>query len=447
MKILTWLYESGPSFLLALGVLVFVHELGHFLAARRVGIRVLTFSLGFGKKLVSFKRGETEYCISVLPLGGYVKMAGETGEEPRTGAPDEFLSKTKWQRFQVLIMGPVMNLLLAVVLLAVVLTQLSEEPVFLTEAPVVGVVAANSPAEQAGLLAGDRLVQVGGTDTRDWRDVALQIGTKAPGNQVEIVYERDGERRSTRVQTQQEEGIEGSTIGIKPDTYPLIKSTVEGGVADKAGVKAEDVVLAIDGERMVYATDLRRVVSKNPDVQIEMTVRRAGVEQRIQLTPKREGEEGRIGVIPTDAMRPVDLSPLQALRQSVKENYEASGLIFSMIGGFFTGENSVSQRQGPIASAKMSGEAARFGWLPFLQFMAILSLNLGLLNLLPIPILDGGHILIMFLEGVARRDFSVQMKERMLMAGFVLLMMLMVTVFYNDLSGIGVFRTILNWGQ
>ena len=441
------LYQTVAIFLGVLGVLVFVHELGHFLAARRVGIRVLTFSLGFGKKLVSFKRGDTEYCISVLPLGGYVKMAGEAGEEPRTGAPDEFLSKTKWQRFQVLIMGPIMNLMLAVVLTAVVLTQVSQEAVFLTEAPVVGVVTANSPAEQAGLLPGDRLVQVGGSDIKDWRDVALQIGTKAPGNRVEIVYERNGERRSTRVQTQKEEGVEGSTIGVKPDTYPLIKSTVAGGVAEKAGVKADDVVLAIDGQRMVYASDLRAVVSKKPDVEIELTIRRDGAEQHIRLTPIREGDEGRIGVYPTEMMRPVDLNPLEAVGQSVKENYEASGLIFSMIGGLFTGENSLRQLQGPVAIAQMSGEAAKFGWLSIFQFMAMLSLNLGLLNLLPIPILDGGHILIMLLEGVARRDFSMQMKERMLMAGFVLLMMLMVTVFYNDLSGIGIFRNILNWRQ
>jgi len=281
-----WLLETTGYFLVVLGVLVFVHELGHFLAARRVGIRVLTFSLGFGKKLASFKRGDTEYCISVLPLGGYVKMAGETGEEPRTGAPDEFLSKTKWQRFQVLIMGPVMNLMLAVVLTAVVLTQVSQEAVFLTEAPVVGVVTANSPAEQAGLLAGDRVVQVAGSDIKDWRDLAMQIGTKAPGNQVEIVYERDGERRATRVETQKEEGIEGSTIGVKPDTYPLIDRTEPGGPAEKAGLQKGDVIIEIAGQTIAniydytYALDVLKI-----DQPSKVVYMRNGERRETTLTP------------------------------------------------------------------------------------------------------------------------------------------------------------------
>jgi len=168
-----------------LGVLVFVHELGHFLAARRVGIRVLTFSLGFGPKLLKFKRGDTEYCISALPLGGYVKMAGEASDEPRTGAPDEFLSKTKWQRFQVLIMGPVMNLLLAVFVLAAVLTQGSEVPLYLDGPPVVGVVTPDSPAAKAGILPGDRIVSVGDNPTETWDELEMRVGTK-PDKDFEV---------------------------------------------------------------------------------------------------------------------------------------------------------------------------------------------------------------------------------------------------------------------
>jgi regulator of sigma E protease len=164
------------AFLFVLGVLIFVHELGHFLAARRVGVRVLTFSLGFGPKILKVKRGDTEYCISAVPLGGYVKMAGESPEDARSGAPDEFMSKTKWERFQILIMGPVMNIALAVVVLAVVLAQGAEVPAYEDKSPLIGAVEKGSVAERAGLLRGDRLLTVAGDEVPTWRDVVMGVG-------------------------------------------------------------------------------------------------------------------------------------------------------------------------------------------------------------------------------------------------------------------------------
>ena len=166
------------AFLFVLGVLVFIHELGHFLAARRLGVRVLTFSLGFGPKLLKMKRGDTEYCISAIPLGGYVKMAGESPDDPRTGNPDEFLSKTKWERFQILIMGPVMNLLLAVVVTAIVLAQGADVPAYQDDPPVVGAVAPGSPAEKVGIQRGDRILTVAGEDVPSWDKLFLAIGTR-----------------------------------------------------------------------------------------------------------------------------------------------------------------------------------------------------------------------------------------------------------------------------
>src|SRR5258707_910917 len=183
------------AFLFVLGVLVFVHELGHFLAARRIGVRVITFSLGFGPKLLSTKRGDTEYAISLIPLGGYVKMAGESVEDVRSGAPDEFLSKTKWQRFQVLIMGPVMNLLLAVIVMAVVLAQGATVPAYHDEPPVLGAVKAGSPAEKAGLLRGDRILTVAGNNVPTWDKFDIEIGTR-PSRDVVLTFERDGNAQS-----------------------------------------------------------------------------------------------------------------------------------------------------------------------------------------------------------------------------------------------------------
>src|SRR5581483_5286661 len=166
------------AFLFVLGVLIFVHELGHFLMARKIGVRVLKFSLGFGPRLFGFTRGDTEYCVSAIPLGGYVKMAGENPDDPRTGRPDEFLSKSKWQRFLVLVMGPTMNLVLAVVVMAVVLMRGAEIPSFQSRPPVVGEVVPDSPAAKAGLRSGDRLLSVAGHDVTTWEQFLIAVGTR-----------------------------------------------------------------------------------------------------------------------------------------------------------------------------------------------------------------------------------------------------------------------------
>jgi regulator of sigma E protease len=431
------------SFAFELGVLVFVHELGHFLAAKRVGIHVLTFSLGFGPKLVKVQRGDTEYCISILPLGGYVKMAGDAEDSPRTGAPDEFLSKTKWQRFQVLIMGPVMNVLLAIVILTVVFTQANEIAKYSREVPKVGVVAAHSKAEQAGFEPGDVIVAINGQDTKSWQDYAYKM-LKLANTDVDVTFERDGKARTVQVRPEMQ-GADGfPDIGVQPDVYPYVQGTVPGEPAEKAGVLAGDVVQAVDGVRMVFPEDLRDAIAKKPGTQIDLTILRNGATEHIRVTPvERDG--GKIGIRPAIPTVVEKLNVIDAFTTSLKVNYQQSGLIFSTLKGLFTGRNSIKQLQGPIRIAQMSGEAIQVGYIWLFQFMAMLSLNLGLLNLLPVPILDGGHILIMAIEGIARRDFSMQVKERMLMAGFVVLMMLMVTVFYNDLAGLGAVQHLMKW--
>src|SRR5687767_8167513 len=195
------------AFLFVLGVLVFVHELGHFLAARRLGVRVLTFSLGFGPKLLKIRRGDTEYCVSAIPLGGYVKMAGENPDDPRTGQPDEFLSRTKWERFQILIMGPVMNIALAIVVMAVVLAQGAEVPVYQDQPPVVGAVTAGSPAEGAGIRPGDRILSVAGEGVDTWEDLFIAVGTRA-NRDISIAFLRDGQTRSVTVRPESDNRFE-----------------------------------------------------------------------------------------------------------------------------------------------------------------------------------------------------------------------------------------------
>jgi regulator of sigma E protease len=432
------------AFLFVLGVLVFVHELGHFLAARRLGVRVLTFSLGFGPKLLKVRRGDTEYCVSAIPLGGYVKMAGENPDDPRTGRPDEFLSKTKWERFQILIMGPAMNIILAVVVMAIVLAQGAEVPIYQDQPPVVGAVTPGSPAERAGIQRGDRILTVAGDDVDTWDDLFIAVGTR-PDRDVALTLVRDGQTRSVTVRTVSETRFEIGNIGVLPDINPIVASVIGGTPAERAGLKAGDVVLAVNGERMVTRTQFIEAISRNPEREIEMTVERGEQELRVKATPYREGDRGLLGLYVAEPTRSFTPGPLEAIKLSVERNIEFGGLIFKTLGGLFVGETSPRQLMGPVAIAQLSGESAQAGWVALFTLMASISLNLGLLNLLPIPVLDGGHILIMALEGVARRDFSMAVKEKMLLAGFVLLMMLMVTVIYNDLTRISWIERLMPW--
>jgi len=429
------------AFVFLLGVLIFVHELGHYMMAKRIGIRVLTFSLGFGPKIVGFRRGDTEYCISAVPLGGYVKMAGETSEEPLSGRPDEFMSRTKWERFQVLIMGPVMNIALAIVLTAVVLTFGAEVPTFEDQSAVVGAVLAGSPAAQSGIRPGDLITQVGGRGVATWGDVYVRVGAQ-PNRELPITVVRDGRQLTLGVKTTTEGKYDVGDIGVLPNVHPHLAAVTPDSPAAQAGLKPGDLVAAVNGETMVFQRQLVAAISKYPNKPITLTILRGRERLDLQATP---GPNGKIGVLTGDALKTINPGPLGAIKMSLQKNYEFAGLIYQTLGGLLTRETSPRQLMGPVAIAQLSGQYAELGWLPYFLLMASISLNLGLLNLLPIPVLDGGHIFIMLLEGVARRDFSTKVKEKMLLAGFVVLMMLMVTVIYNDLTRISWIERLMFW--
>ena len=414
------------------------------MAARRVGVRVLKFSLGFGPRIVGFKRGDTEYVISAIPLGGYVKMAGENPDDPRTGKPDEFLSKSKWQRFQILIMGPVMNLFLAVAVTAVVLMNGAEVPAFQSKPPVVGHVSPGTPAEKGGIRAGDRIVSVAGRDVPTWEQFFIAVGMRA-SQETPIVFDRDGQQMSIVVTPTPQTSYDVGVIGVEPFSQPHVGSILAGSPAEKAGLKSGDIVLKVDATTITVPGQLVEIISKKANTPVTLTISRNGAEQVVRVTPELNGDRGRIGINIVEDVDRIKLGPIDAVKMSVERNYEQALLILRTVGQLITRETSTRQLMGPLAIAQLSGESAQLGWLPLFGLMATISLNLGLLNLLPIPVLDGGHIFIMMLEGLARRDFSVKVKEKMFLAGFAVLLMLMVTVIYNDLTRIQMLQRFMPW--
>ena len=433
------------SFLFVLGVLIFVHELGHFLMARRIGVRVLTFSLGFGPKLLSFKRGDTEYCVSAIPLGGYVKMAGESPDDPRTGAPDEFLSKSKWQRFQVLVMGPIMNLALALIVMAVVLYQGAPVPLFESQPVLVDSVVADSAAQAAGIQPGDLIVAVGDTDVEDWEDFAMAIAPKA-NRELRLRLVRAGQAIELKVTPKAQGKYEIGDVGVLPPFRPEIAAVTPNEAAHSAGLQAGDVVVGAAGEPNPRYDRLVEMIRAHDDRPLTLDIKRSGGVQQIVVTPRKKGEFARIGAqFSAWERRVVEPGPLEAIAMSAKQNWDWTKMIGTTLGGLFTADTSVKQLMGPVGIAELSGSAASAGWIPLFTLMAMISLNLGLLNLMPVPVLDGGHIAILALEGLSRRDFSMKVKEKMLLVGFVLLVTLMVTVIYNDLTRVAWVEKLMPW--
>ena len=423
------------SFLLVLGVLIFVHELGHFLVARWYGVRVLTFSLGFGPKILKVTRGGTEYCISAVPLGGYVKMAGETTADERQGAPDEFLSKSKWIRFQVYLAGPAMNILLAIVVLTAVLSAGADVAKYPSAPPVIGSVAAGGAAEKAGIVPGDLIVSVNGRNVKTWDEFEMAVLPKA-GRELTLAVDRNGTSRTVNVTPAAETKYELGRLGVGPVLRPQVLQAVPGRPAANAGIQHGDVLLSVGGQ----TTNLTReniigIIRKAGETPIPFKIERNGETIDVAVTPEGPVGKSTIGLdFSTGEFRRVDLSVPQAFRMSLKQNWENSQAITRGLKELITRETPVKSLMGPIAIADLSGAAAKLGWRSLFDLMAMISLNLALLNLMPVPVLDGGQIAILILEGVARRDMSARAKERIAMVGAVLILALMSIVIFNDIA-------------
>jgi regulator of sigma E protease len=424
------IYIASVAFVL--GVLVFVHEFGHYAVAKLCGVRVETFSLGFGKRLWGFRRGETDYRISILPLGGYVKMAGENPMEARTGDPGEFSSHPRWQRFLIAIAGPVMNILLAVVVLTVTYMFHHEFPAVFKSPVDVIFVNPGSPAEKAGIRPGDRIVKVENIPNPTWDQVLLRMAIN-PNQPVPVVLAREGHEVAVTVVPDVYGVNKMGDAGLEP---PVVAGTVEAGLpAEKAGIRVGDVLLAVDGKPIRSLRDLSEALDKTQSNPVQLTVLQQGQERKLSVTPQlldtpgAPGKKYRIGI----GQMEVEQLPFPvAAREATAELKSNSLLVFELLGKLLEHKNSIQQVSSPVGIAVATGEAAMRGPWDLMTVMALISLQLALFNLLPIPILDGGLMLMLLIEGVIRRDIKQEIKERVYQAAFVVLMLFAAVVIFND---------------
>ncbi|HEY6305425.1 MAG TPA: RIP metalloprotease RseP [Candidatus Angelobacter sp.] len=422
------IYVAAVAFVL--GVLVFVHEFGHYAVAKLCGVRVEVFSLGFGKRLWGFRRGDTDYRISLLPLGGYVKMAGENPLESRTGDPGEFTSHPRWQRFLIAIAGPSMNVILALVVLTGLYMFRHGYDLF-TRAPVDVVwVTPDSPAAKAGLQKGDRIIKAQDVLHPTWAQFQTTefINTNQP---MELTVQRR-DRTLDMTVVPEPKGPDGAgEIGL---IHPEVVSTVEPGQpAALAGVKEWDVLVSVDGSAVKSVQDLLAVLQKSPGKPVKLALLRDGKDVELSVTPKiLPGFSDNLYRIGLSAVRLEQLPFRAALATAFTDCKDNSMLIFKLVGKLFRRPAAIQQLSGPIGIMKVSGEAAKIGFPTLLYVMAMISLNLAVVNLLPIPILDGGLMLMLLIEGVMRRDIKLEIKERVYQAAFVFLLLFFAVVIFND---------------
>jgi regulator of sigma E protease len=414
-------------FLIVIGILVFVHEFGHFVMAKRSGVRVEKFSLGMGPKLVGYKKGDTEYVISALPLGGYVKMAGENPDEEPTGSPDEFQSKTVWQRAKIAATGPLTNILLAFIVMPFVfmIGTYSEGPAK------VGYVEQGSPAEQAGFMAGDVIEEINGRRINDWVK-ALSLIAVNPDTDVTVTVDRQGEKKTFTLRPTTATELKIGTSGLVPDIPAEIGRLRPGLPAEKAGFQIHDKIISVDGKTIYHWNQFSTLVKESKGKELTLTVERNGVRMEKSVTPIEDGGRFVIGVEPTINLVFKKYGFFQSIRLGFDKTLEAIDLTVITLRKLLTFNLSIKTLGGPVMIAQMSGQAAAAGLSTFLSLLAMISISLGILNLLPIPILDGGLILFLVIEAIRKKPLSRRTIEIAQSIGAAVLITLIAVVSYND---------------
>jgi regulator of sigma E protease len=441
------------AFVVAIVVLVLFHELGHYAVARYFDVKVLRFSIGFGKVLYTrrFGNGETEWALSAIPLGGYVKMLDEhEGEVPQHELPRAFTRKPVLQRMAIVVAGPIANLLLAIVLYFFLF--LHGVPGI---KPVLGEVAPGTPAAQAGLQAQQSIVSINGQPTPSWQEIRwtlLDVVLQKTSARLELrTVEGESISRVMEMDTLTPADLDGDfleKLGLKPyqpPVYPVIGKLVDGGAAQLAGMQVNDRILRVDGQAVLLWEDWVQVVRDHPGLPMEVDFERAGVAMKLKLTPEVFDEGGKsIGRIGAAAfidraafeamITEVSYPPLEAMPEAVRKTWETAIFSLKMMGKMLVGEVSLKNLSGPITIADYAGQSAHIGLGAYIGFIALISISLGVLNLLPIPLLDGGHLLYYAVELVKGSPVSDGMWEAGQRIGIALLVTMMFFALYNDIN-------------
>ena len=452
--------------LIVLGIMVLVHEFGHFAVAKLCGIRVEVFSIGFGKRLLGFRRGDTEYQLSIIPLGGYVKMSGEmgfAGNELSTGSvaptdPGDFNAHPRWQRILVALAGPVANFLLALGLMTGVSMLHNEVQEFLDGPAITDYIQTKTPAAKAGIQSGDRIVHYDTVENPTWDDVAnrsiLNLNQTIP-----FSFVHDGRRIDSKLFIQSKgdpDDFSLDQIGMIPkmqDTPVQVSSLEASMPAARAGLQPDDKILSIDGLQLHSVPALLGYLQDQAGKPANLSVQRTaanGTSQTfpLQVTPEladtAEGKGYRLGFSYIPPPVRVERLPLgKAVAASWKFNKKNSLLIVEVLKRLFTRQVSVKSLQSPIGIGQDIHQAAQMpGWMPLIQLISAISLNLGIFNLMPIPILDGGMILFLLIETIMRRDVNQQIKERIYQVAFVCILAFFAVVIFNDLTRLNIFTKL-----
>jgi regulator of sigma E protease len=426
--------QTALSFLFALGVIIVVHEAGHLLVAKAFGVRVLTFSVGFGRRIWGIQRGETEYRVSLVPLGGYVRLSGENPEEA-TSDPRDFLSKPRWQRILVYLAGPAMNVVLALLIFAGLFMVGIQIPFLPDVPPVVGVVEPGSSAATQGVQAGDRILTVNGRAVENWQNVLMGLISSRPGTEVRLTLERGGQRLEKVVVPADIKDQGRDSAGIYPLLRPQIIKVAPGSPAEQAGFRPGDEIRSVNGVPVADRDDFVAHVQKQAGQKVAVGIVRDGRPLSLDVVPRNDNGTGKVGLEIGVYQK---YGPIRAFEMSARYNVLIVQETLSILGKVFTREVSAkSAFAGPIEIAKQSGDAARRGFKDLIYLMGFLSISIAFMNLLPIPILDGGQIFILLIEEVIRRDLSLQVKEVVSQVGFFMILALMAMVIYFDLGKSG----------
>ncbi|MDP2681278.1 MAG: RIP metalloprotease RseP [Deltaproteobacteria bacterium] len=438
------------SFLVVLGILVFIHELGHFIMAKLSGVGVLKFSLGFGPKIIGIKRGETEYLISALPLGGYVKMVGESTDEEVSQEDNEksFANKPLSKKAAIVVAGPIMNLVLAFALLPLIYLIGIQIPAYLDKEPIIGYVVKGEIADKAGLKKGDIILSIDDESIKNWEELNTAIISN-PNRSLKLKIKRDGALKEILFTPEASSRTGGGIAGFLPPVIPAVGGLNKGLPAEKAGLKIGDTILAVNGVKIDHWIELQQAIQNKKAEEKLLLIKRGNETFTVGIKPELNEDIKAyvIGISPLQETITRRYGPVGAVIEGTKKMGELTIMTFVIIKKLFIGEISIKTLGGPLMIAQVAGQAAESGLTALLSLTAFLSLQLGILNLLPIPVLDGGFFVFFGIEALRGKPLSEKVMTIVQNIGIGLLVLLMVFVTYNDvmrLDIIGFLRRLIN---